>query len=79
MRSRNSVVKTTGIDVIVTSHMTSTFNMADVNVHERDALVATPTLKSNNGDQKVCKTRIYHGYMLRTETIRPSGSLFGIT
>ena len=30
-RSRNSVVKTLGVDVIVTSHMTSTFNMVDVN------------------------------------------------
>ena len=31
-RSRDSVVKTLGVDVIAISHMTSTFNMADVNV-----------------------------------------------
>ena len=31
-RSRNSFVKTLGVDVIVTSHKTSTFNVADVNV-----------------------------------------------
>ena len=31
-RSRNSVVKTLGVDIIVTSYMTSTFNMADVKV-----------------------------------------------
>ena len=43
------------ISSIATSDMTPTFNMADVNVQERDSLMATPTLKSNAGDQKVYK------------------------
>ena len=46
-----------GIDIIMTSHMTSTFNMADIHVKERDSLMATPTLKLNVGDQKVCKKK----------------------
>ena len=53
-RSCNSVVKTLGVDefdsdVIVTSHTTSTFNVADVKVYERDSFMAAPTLKSNAG------------------------------
>ena len=43
-RSCNSVIKTLGIDVTETSYTTSTFNMADINVQERDSLMATPTL-----------------------------------
>ena len=40
--------------------MTSSFNMADVSVHEGDlllALMATATLISNTGDPKVCKKK----------------------
>ena len=55
--SRNSVDKTLGVDVIATSHTTShttsTFDMADVNVYERDSLTETLALKSNAGDKKV--------------------------
>ena len=39
------------------SHTTSTFNMADINIYDSDSLMATPTLKSNSGDQKVCKKK----------------------
>ena len=46
MRSRNFVVKALVVDVIATSHTTSTFNMADVNIQERDSLMATPTFKN---------------------------------
>ena len=52
-----SVVKTLGVDVTTTSHTTSIFNMADVNVQERDSLMATSTLKSNAGDEKVYKKK----------------------
>ena len=31
--------------------------MADVSVNERDSFMATPTLKSNAGDRKVCKKK----------------------
>ena len=34
---------------------------------ERDSLMATPTLKSNAGDQKVCKKRICHGCLVQIE------------
>ena len=54
-RSRNSVVKTFGADFIAISRTASTFNMADVNVSEGDSLMASSSLKSNAGDQKVCK------------------------
>ena len=56
-RSQNSVVNTLQEDVIAMSHMTSIFNMADVNIQERDSLMATPTLKSSAGDEKVCKRK----------------------
>ena len=46
-----------GVDIIATSHTTSTFNMADVNVKQHASLMGTPTLKSNAGDQKVCKKK----------------------
>ena len=67
--------ETLGFDVIGTSHATSTFKMADVNVHE---LMTAPTFKSNAGDHKVCKKRIYLDYGA-DRNIRPSGSLFVIT
>ena len=51
-RSHNSVVKT----LELTSYMTLPFNMADVNINERDSFMATPTLK-NAGDRKVCKKK----------------------
>ena len=41
-RSRNSVAKT----LKLTSHTTSTFNMADINVKQYDLFMAAPTLKS---------------------------------
>ena len=56
-RSHNSVAKTLEVDVIATSHTTSSFKMAPVNVQERDQSTATPTLKSIAGDQKVCKKK----------------------
>ena len=50
MRSRNTVVKNLGADVIAASPMTSDFNMANVNVKDGDLSNATPALKSNAGD-----------------------------
>ena len=56
-KSRNSVVKTLGIDVIATSHTTSTFNMVDDNVKGRGSFMAILTLTSNAGDRKVIKKK----------------------
>ena len=78
-RPRNSVVKTLGVDVIATSHTTSTFNMADVNVYECNSSMATPTLKSNAGDQKVCNKKNLSWFFGANRKICPSRSLFGIT
>ena len=46
-----------GVDVIVMSHTTPTFSMVDVNVQDCDLLMATPMLKSNTGNQMVCKKK----------------------
>ena len=78
-RSRNSVVKSLGDDVIATSHMMSTFNMVEVNVYELDSITANPTLKSKAGDQMVCKKLNISWLFGADRKICPSGSLFGIT
>ena len=78
-RSHYSVVKTLGVDVIVTSHTTSTFNMADVNVKESVSLMVTPKLKSNARDQNLCKKKKLSWLFGADRKIHPSGSLFGIT
>ena len=57
----------------------STFNMGDVNVKQCESLMGTPTLKSNIGDQKVCKKMNLSWLFGVYRKIRPSGSLFGIT
>ena len=54
----------------VTSHTTSTYNMADANVEQRDSLIATPTLKSNAGDERYARKRIYHGQGYRNFEIQ---------
>ena len=77
--SCNSVVKTLGVDVIATSQATSTFNSADVSEYKRCTLMAMPTLKSNAGDQKVCKKKNLPWFFGADREICPSGSLFGIT
>ena len=41
--------------------------------------MATPTLKSNAGDQRVCKKKNLSWFFGVDKKIRPSGSLFGIT
>ena len=41
--------------------------------------MVTPTLKSNAGDQKVCKKKNLSWLFGADRNIRPSGSLFGIT
>ena len=41
--------------------------------------MATPTLKSNAGDRKVCKKKNLSWLSGADRKIRPSGSLFGIT
>ena len=46
---------------------------------QRDSLMATPTLKSNAGDQKVCKKKNLSCFFGADRKIRPSRSLFGIT
>ena len=53
--------------------------MADVNVNERDSFMATPTLKSNAGDRKMCKKKNLLWLFGAYAKVRPSGSLFGIT
>ena len=78
-KSCNCVVKTLGIDVIVTSHMMSTFNIVDINVKEYSSFMVTPTLTSNAGDRKVCKKKNPSWLFCAERKIRPSGSLFGIT
>ena len=78
-RSRNTVVKMSEVDIIATSHTTSTFNMADVNIIEHDSLMETPTLKSNARDQKLCKEKNLSWLFGADRKICPSGSLFGIT
>ena len=55
----------------------STSNMADVNIQERDSLMATPTLKSNAGAQNVHKKKNLSWLFGVDRKIRPSGSLFG--
>ena len=61
-----------GFDAIATSHTTSTFNMAN-------SLMVTSTLKSNPGDQKVCKKKKLSWLLGADRKIGPSESLFGIT
>ena len=69
-----------GGHVKLTSHTTSTFNMADVNVKQHDSFMATLTLKSNAGDRKVCKKKNLKSWLFGADRKnRPSGSLFGIT
>ena len=63
-KSRNSVVKTLGIDVITTSYTTSTFNMVDVNVKERGSFIATPTY---------ARKSIHHSSSVRIEISVPRG------
>ena len=78
-RSRKSVVKTFEFDVIATSHTASNFNMADINVYEHDSFMATPMLKSNTGDQKVCKKKNLSwlfGAKPRDAKQRPSDGFF---
>ena len=70
-RSRNSVVKTSGVDVIVTSHTKPIFNMADVNVKDRDSFTATPTLSKMLELEKYARKRIYHGCSMRIEKSVP--------
>ena len=53
------------------SHATSTFNMADVNVKQCDSFIATPTLKSNAGDRKVCKKKNLSWLFGADRKIRP--------
>ena len=45
----------------------------------RKSLMVTPTLKSNAGDQKVCKKKYLALLFGEDRKICPSGSLFGIT
>ena len=78
-RSGNSVIKTFGFDVIATSHTRSDFNMADINVYECDLFMGSPTLKSNAGDQKVCKKKNLSWLFGAVIKICPPGSLFAIT
>ena len=59
--------------------MTSIVNIADVNVQERESWMATPMLKINDGDQKVCKKKNISWLFGVDRKIRPSGSLSGIT
>ena len=59
------------VDVIVTSYMTSIFNMADVNIKECVLLMANPALKLNAGDQMYARKRIYHGWLVRIEKSVP--------
>ena len=61
------------------SHVTSTFNMADVNVKQSHSFVATPALKSNTGDRKVCKKKALKWLFGADRKIRPLESLSGIT
>ena len=56
-RGSDSVIKMLGVDVIATSDTTSAFYMADINVQELDSWMVTPMLKSDAGDQKVCKKK----------------------
>ena len=51
--------------------------MADVNVKERDSLMATPTFKPNAGDQNVCKKKNLSWLFGVARKIIHSGSLFG--
>ena len=60
-----------GFDVSATSHTTSTFNMADVNVQECDSLMETPSLISNAEDQKYARKRIYRGCLVGIENSVP--------
>ena len=53
--------------------------MADVNVYEYDSLMTAPTLKSNDGDHKVCKKKNLSWFVGADRKICPSGSLLGIT
>ena len=64
-RSRNSVIKTFGVDVIATLHATSIFNMADDNVWEHDLLMATPTLNETLEIKRYARKIIYHGCLVR--------------
>ena len=64
---------------IVMSHMTSTFNMVDVNIKQHDSFMATPTLKSKAGDRKLCKKKNRSWLFGADRKIHLSRSLFGIT
>ena len=70
-RSRYSVIKRLEVDIIVTSHTTSTFNMADVNKQERESLMATPMLKSTLEFKRYVRKRIYHGCLVQIEKSVP--------
>ena len=70
-RSHNSVVKT----LELTSYMTLPFNMADVNINERDSFIATPTLK-NAGDRKVCKKKTLSWLFVHIEKSTPLDHCF---
>ena len=50
-----------------------------VSVKECDSLMVIPTLKSNAGDQRICKKKNLSWLFGADRNIRPSGSLFGIT
>ena len=78
-RSCNSVDKTLGVDFIVTSHIRSIFNSADINIQDYDLLIAIPALKSNAGNKKVCKKKYLSWLFGADRKNCPSGSLFGIT
>ena len=53
------------------------FNMADINVNKCDLFMATPTIKSNAGDQEICKKK--NPVVWCVQKNLPLGSLFGIT
>ena len=69
-----SVVKKLGVDVIGKPKWRQY-----VNLEERDTLLAPPMLKSNAGDQKVCKKKNLSWLFGADRKTCPSGSLFGIT
>ena len=67
-----------GVDVIATSHTTSTFNMADGSLYKLDSLIATSTLKSKAGGQGM-REKEFIMVVWCGKKIRSSGSLFGFT
>ena len=63
------------VDVIATSHKTSVFNMADVNIKERDSFMVIPMLEL----EKYARKRIYYDCSVRTENSVPRDHCFGIS